>query len=269
MIFRLIQEMRLFSFFIIVGLILNSCKEPVQESSIDKKVEKVIVFDKKYVHDFDSKDADCMKEYKRAIRDIENNKLVFAEFGIFQKYEDEFIELLKKDGIEYDFLGENCTGLSNCYGYCMDSVICKRFGENYIQKLLKKAHEISDSRWKSKVYNYFEVDENAIYPNTNDAVQVEDILLKEFILPKDWKYGKMKNNERECVSIKIVVDQNGKAQTISNELFMYNIKPENRRYMKYLKDELKRVIEEMKLWKPAIINGHKVKSEEYIDITFN
>ena len=88
-------------------------------------------------------------------------------------------------------------------------------------------------------------------------------------MPKNWNSNKMKKNEREFVSIEIIIDNKGKARIKSNELFMYNIKPENLKYISYLKKELIRNINNMEFWNPAILNNHNVNSEEYIDITFN
>jgi hypothetical protein len=251
-------------------LFFAACNRKPINSEI-KTIEKdsLIVFDNKYFDHVDFKDNRCLSEYKRALEDIGKNKIVYANFGINHKYNEEFEYLLKLNKIEYEFLGENCTLLSNCYGYCMDSIISKRFGDDFIEKLRTQSMELSNSRWKTKVYNYFEVDTNAKYPNTNDENEVEKLILKKFIMPKNWNSKNMKKNEREFISIEIIIDNKGKARIKSNELFMYNIKPENLKHLPYLKKELIRNINEMEFWNPAILNKHNVNSEEYIDITFN
>lgn len=218
---------------------------------------------------FDTTEVRCKSDLAKAKKDIKNGKMVFSHFGIFHKNGDEIREILNKKGIEFKPLGENCTGLSNCYGYYMDSILKKKFGNNFFAIIKKDADKLSKSRWKTKVYNYVEVDSSAIYPGTSDVYFIQDITTKMFKKPLGWDNGRMDNNESEYVSIEIIVDSVGKSIIPEKYYFNHNLKKTNLKHLKYLELEIKNVVNKLDLWKPAVMNGHRVKSKEYIDINFN
>ena len=70
-------------------------------------------FDNKYFDHVDFKDKKCLSEYNRALKDMAKNKLVYANFGINRKYNEEFEYLLKINKIEYEFLGENLKNITH------------------------------------------------------------------------------------------------------------------------------------------------------------
>lgn len=255
------------TWFIFFLLIISCNRNKAVVTEAQPKIITVKI--PKYNYGYDTTEARCKFDLDRAKKDYKNGKLVFSNFGLLVKSRDEIEEILNKKGIGFKPLGENCTGLSNCYGYYMDSILKQKFGKNFFEDLKKEADKLSQSRWKTKVYNYEEVDSPAVYPGTSDVVYLQEITTKMFKRPIGWDSGKMENNESESVSIEIIVDSNGKSIIPEKDYFRYNLKKSNLKHLKYLKKEIRRVVNDLKLWKPAVMNGHKVKSDEYIDVYFN
>lgn len=246
----------------------NKNKDAVKQT--EPKIVTVKLPPKSYdPYNYDTTEVRCKTDLAKAKEDFKKGKLVFSNFGNFAKNGDEIKELLNKKGIAFKPLGENCTGLSNCYGFYMDSILKRKLGNTFLEDIKKEADKLSQSRWKTKVYNYAEVDSPAVYPGTSDVYYIQNITSKMFKKPVGWDNGKMDAYESESVSIAIIVDSNGKAIIPEKYSFNYNLKKSNLKHLKYLETEIKNVVNILKLWKPAVMNGHKVKTEVYIEVYFN
>lgn len=244
-------------------LLLTSCnknKDAAKELAPEIITVKIPTPDR---YGYDTTEVRCRADLERANKDFKNGKLVFAHFGLFVKNRNEISEILNEKGIEFKPLGENCTGLSNCYGYYMDSILNIKFGKDYFIKIQKEADQLSKSRWKTKVYNYAEVDSSATYPETDDAFTVDNYCSKAFKKPSHWD-----ENEDGFILANIIVKNDGKAIVFNKDWFDYSLKKNNLKHIPYLKLEFKRIITEMQTWKPAIMNGHRVNSEEFLMISF-
>jgi hypothetical protein len=249
-------------------LIISCTKNNTQKKDLSPEITTIKLPPKK-IFQINTKDSRCVSELKRAKKDVEKGQLVYAIYNNDNKYHLEIKELLLSKGIKYKPLGENCIGLYNCYGYYMDSIIKIKYGKNFMDRIRIKSNLLSNSRWKTKIYNYSEIDKAAEFPNTSDVYTFNDYAQKMFKKPKNWDFGKMKNNEREFVMISIIINSQGKAIIPKDYWFDYNLKKNNLKHLKYLEKEIKHVVENMDSWKPAVMNKHNVSSEEYIDVTFN
>ncbi len=244
-------------------LLVASCQR--KEAAEKETAPKIITFKLPgpYTYGYDTTEVRCKNDLERAKKDFKNGKLVFEYFGLFTKSRDEIEELLHKKGIAFNSKGENCTALSNCYGYYMDSIIKKKWGTNFFDNLKLEATKLSESRWETKVYNYAEVDSSAVYPNTTDVLTVDNYCCKKIKLPSNWD-----KNEGGFIRATVIIKNNGKAVVADGDWFDYSLKKNNQRHLRYLKSEFRRIINEMDVWKPAEMNNHKVNAEEYLTISF-
>lgn len=254
---------------ILLVFIMLSCNN-TKETESTPQISTVEVIDlplpSEYYTDFS--DNICQMQMDSARADVKNGKLIYANYSSDFKYTDEIKELLNKKGIGYSTLGENCTRELNCYGYYMDSIMNLKYGKDFIKRTKTEAKTLSDSRWKTKIYNFQEVDKSAVLIDEHGLPikSADSYSLALLLIPNGWDYT-TKFNEREYISVSLVIDKNGKS-SIDSDSFDYNLKNRNIQFTTYLKKDIERVAKLM-YWKPAEMNGHKVKSREYIDITLN
>lgn len=213
----------------------------------------------------DYTDTTCLSELKKARRDVQKGKLVYVSAfdGSFQRYDDELKELLDKQHIIYEPIGENCTGYNLCYGHYMDSVIIKRYGSRFLDSMRREADQLYLSSWATKTYSSFGVDMEPDYC----PMQPEAYILSKLQLPKSWDEEPIKN-ERQYIMLNVLVDSTGSVASISFDTAS-NLKKSNRKHRSYFKKEVTRIIHSMGQWQPATVNNHRVKCWQFIDINLD
>lgn len=218
--------------------------------------------------EFDYSDSTCQKQIEKAKNDIEKGEYSYITYHFFDDrlvYENEIEELLQKQNIKYKPLGENCTSELNCYVYYMDSVIKVKFGLHYIDSILTQAKELSESKWKTKVYSYFEIDKKAFYIDSNDERYFDKYLKSKIQFPKDWYISPRHASIRQYALLTVIVGNNGKAIIKPGSLEI-SLDNRNKKFKERIVSEIKNGFNSMDLWTPAKLNGHNVSSKLYVDI---
>lgn len=136
-------------FFILISIFLISCKNKEENTAI-KTVYNIEEYMELWVKDrnIDNKikavDTFCINQTKRAKEDIKNGKLTY----FMSEFECEFNgmkKLLSKHNIKVENYIHHCVIMGgfrrNCYQIEMWSEINKRFGEKYIDSLMKLAEK--------------------------------------------------------------------------------------------------------------------------------
>ena len=221
--------------------------------------EKLIFYD----------DGDCEMEKQRAKFDLQKGLIVYSVYGAFDRkyaYTQEIEELLSAKGIKYENLGENCFGSKNCYGQFMKEKIDSQFGENFIDSILLAAKTISDGKWETKIYDYQTVDNVPIFSSgMNSTENAESYLSRNISLPKSWKANKEAKNKNQEVFAELIIDKKGKAK-LCNACFELICNEENQALKTEIENELINVIDRMPNFKPAEVNGKRVKYSEQVVI---
>ncbi|MDU0368866.1 hypothetical protein ACFPAF_00550 [Hymenobacter endophyticus] len=210
----------------------------------------------------DRTDTACLAELQKAQQDFLKNKLVYVSAfdGGFERYDDELKEILSEHNIVYEPIGMNCIGYNMCYGHYMDSIIIQRHGNRFLDNMRRKADQLYLSRWATKTYRSFGVD---IAPDYC-AMQPEQYILSKLYMPANWD-NKPMTNWRQFIMLDVLIDSTGTVSLVSFDTAS-NLKKSNQKHRAYFKKEIARIIRSMGRWQPAILNSHKVKCWQYIDV---
>jgi hypothetical protein len=210
----------------------------------------------------DRTDTACLAELRKAQQDFLNNKLVYVSAfdGGFERYDDELKEILGEHNIIYDPIGMNCSEYNMCYGHYMDSIIIQRHGSRFMDSMRLRADILYRSKWATKTYRSFGVD---IAPDYC-AMQPEQYILSRLRLPDNWD-DKPMINWRQYIMLDVLIDSTGTVSLVSFDTAS-NLKKSNQKYLSYFKKEIEKIIRTMGRWQPAILNVHKVKCWQYIDV---
>jgi len=260
--------MKYIYYIVLLSLFAIACKNENQKNT-ENFMEVVDIVSLPPEFYIEVNNPECITEFKRAANDAGKGILVCTNYtGIDFKHHNEIKELLKEKSIQYKPLGENCTGEQNCYGYYMDSLIKQKYGKDFLNDITIKAHALSDSRWETKIYNFDEVDENIRFLN-DDIESPGAYISKDWPHPENWDFKPIEDTySRQYIMIEVVVDTLGKATGVANS-YMYNLKKSNEKHLPYLKKEIKKRVEALTGWQPALLNKHKVKCTTFVEVSFN
>jgi hypothetical protein len=243
---------------------LWSCKLDKEATAIEEGKEETIRIMKppgKYLTDFNNEE--CKLQIDSAKLDVSNEKLVYEDNSggwIIIRYDDEMEEILNGYGIEYKETGPNCTLEQECYGYYMDSIISQKFGKGFIKQIEQKADSLFLSRWKTKIYESWDIDESPFYKGGDAEIYIKSRV--EF--PKKWDTIPMKF-ERQFVTVDVYIDNNGKLTNWEFNQF-YNLKESNEQFLSELKKQISQIIKDMTEWTPGKLIEKDVNSKIWLDI---
>ncbi|WP_170254851.1 hypothetical protein, partial [Phaeodactylibacter luteus] len=242
---------------------LWSCKLDKEGTVIEEDGEEPVRIMKppgKYFTDFENED--CKIQIDSAKIDVENGRLVYEDtkggWSII-RYDDEMEEILKEYGIEYVEIGPNCTLEQECYGYYMDSIISQRFGKEFIKQIEQKADSLFLSRWKTKTYEYWDIDESPSYKGDAE-VYIENRVKP----PLNWDSIPMEF-ERQFIIVEVTISNKGNLDNWEFDEF-YNLKESNEQFLPELKSQISQIIKEMEEWTPGKLIGKDVNSKIWLDI---
>lgn len=145
----------------------------------------------------------------------------------------------------------------------MDSVIIQRHGNRFLDDMRREADQLYLSRWATKAYRPLGVD---IAPDYC-AMQPEQHILSKLHLPSTWD-DKPMTNERQFIMLDILIDSTGSVSSISFDAAS-NLKRSNQKHRPYLRKEIAAIIRKMGRWQPAILNNHRIKCWQYIDVNLD
>ena len=246
---------------------LWSCKLDKEGTVIEEDGEESVRIMKppgKYFTNFENED--CKIQIDSAKIDVENGRLVYEDtkggWSII-RYDDEMEEILKEYGIEYVETGPNCTLEQECYGYYMDSIISQRFGKEFIKQIEQRADSLFLSRWKTKTYESWDIDEYPIFKEGDAELYIE----RKLRFPNNWDTIPMKF-ERQYLTIDVYISNTG--EMIKWEFDeLYNLKESNEPFLPDIRRQIGQVLKRMHDWTPAKLNGKNVNSKIWLDINLD
>jgi len=232
-----------------VLIALASCKN-------DKELGKTQVYE----------DGGCVLETLRAKYDCQKGKLVYSIYSQFDSkylYKEEITELLNQNGIEYQPLSENCSGDQNCYGKFMYVVIQNKFGKSFIDSIITQAHILSDSKYKTKIYNIDLVDSVATnLVLTESKISLSHYLIKHLKIPSLWNKSYFKES-LQSISFDFVINSSGNLLWVEKS-FKLNSKEDNKQFVLDFKNQISYLLKKLGKWTPAKLNNHDVNSFETV-----
>lgn len=226
-------------------------------------------------------DTTCWKELKKAEIDFEKGRLIYCNYQILLRCENEMTGLLKKFNIDLENRVTSDVIVpghrDGCYCDYMQEKIDNRFGKVFSDSLLY----VADSMYiSSHLYEVFDNRSNrsswdnppmfpgdTVYDQTNHSgLQKEFEKLVKY--PDGYRYTKGENS-LAMLQVYLDIDEKGKA-TVTNTQFVFwdsrtNEEDYNKGCRSYLKNIAISLIEKT-TWKPATIKSFNVKSKNDIFI---
>lgn len=243
---------------------LWSCKLDNGSTAIQENEEEAVRNMKppgKYCTDFENEE--CKRQMDSAKIDVRNGKLLYEDNSggwAIIRYDDEMEEILNAYGIEYMETGPNCTLEQECYGYYMDSIISQRFGKEFIQQIEQRADSLFLSRWRTKVYESWEIDTPPIYNEGDTETYIEQSIK----FPEKWDTLLMEF-ERQFITLNVFVNNQGELTRWEFHEF-YNLKESNEKFLPKIQSQVNQIMAGMVAWKPGKLMDRDVNSTIWLDI---
>lgn len=218
----------------------------------------------------DRTDSTCRAELRQAQADAQHGQLTYF---LFQRarYADDLDTLLRGYGIRFRHRPMNCTGEEQCYGYYMDSVITRLHGPDFLDHLKQKADQRFLSAWPTRNYLYWDLD----VPPRGRIEDVDAYVTAHLPRPRGWdtrpKLGRFgEYAERQYLFATLTVDHTGQLGSIHFPADMPgNVKDTNRRFLRVVQREIRRLIRAAGPWQAGQLAGHTVSATLYVDVTLN
>ncbi len=221
-----------------------------------------------YIHHPFSTDTTCIKEVKRAEKDVEAGKIYFAEpFDSGVEHEDELRWLCRKHGLhihvplERDIRVEGQT--KYCYEVYMDSVVEYRFGKDFKKNLIKQAANMDVD--PNDTVSFCDCDDKSFDEGSNIKIDT-NIYIK---ISKELKLSFKDKYERENLErlVTFYVDTSGNASGYFTgyDDFFSN---ENKKQENQLSDMAIEKMRKIRKWYIGKVKGRKHITEHYVDVRF-
>ncbi|MBP8238976.1 MAG: hypothetical protein KAX50_03400 [Saprospiraceae bacterium] len=243
---------------------LWSCKLDNGSTAIQENEAEAVRSTKppgKYCTDFENEE--CKRQMDSAKIDVRNGKLLYEDNSggwTIIRYDDEMEEILNAYGIEYMETGPNCTLEQECYGYYMDSIISQRFGKEFIQQIEQRADSLFLSRWRTKIYESWEIDTPPIYNEGDTETYIEQSIK----FPEKWDTVPMEF-ERQFITLNVFVNNQGELTRWEFHEF-YNLKESNEKFLPKIQSQVNQIMAGMVAWKPGKLMDRDVNSTIWLDI---
>lgn len=251
---------RLFCF-----LLLSACsqQQPAEVSASPPGPPGVPYF-------IDRTNSACRTELRDAQVDAQQGQLTYF---LFQKvrYADDLDTLLRGHGIRFRYNPMNCTGEELCYAYAMDSIITRLHGSTFLGQLKQAANQRFAAAWRTRTYTYWDLD----VPPQGGIQDLDEYVTVNLTRPQGWDTRPKRDTlagyaERQYLIASLTVESNGQVGEISFPAHKpSNVKATNRRYLPFLKQEIRRLIRKAGPWQAGQLAGHWVRATLYVDVTLN
>jgi hypothetical protein len=120
------------------------------------------------------------------------------------------------------------------------------------------------SRWKTKTYEYWDIEESPFYKEGNAELYIKNRVK----FPPNWDPVPMEF-ERQFIVVEVTIDNKGNLNDWKFDEF-YNFKESNEQFLPELKEQISQIIKEMKGWSPGKLTGKltgkDVNSKMWLDI---
>lgn len=199
--------------------------------------------------DLSSQPNNCEKGKLDAIKDIENDQLGYHFFGYPNPRFNTWVRTIKE---EYNLTtkggGDIIYEEGECYNETMEIKLKAKYGEHVYERINQKVDSL---------YEIGLGDRNAEYTGGQDALlkhiycNLKDDLLKE-------------ENQKLIIIAQLIINEQGKTKI--DTLRLRNISEEE---ILIYKSEVKKLIDRMPNWIPAIQNKEEIKNKYTIPIKFS
>lgn len=263
---HLINRMKKILTFIII-LTLIGCSNEQNKISTSTE-EKAQIFDdikppKLFYVNFS--DENCQIQIDNAKKEVKREKYKFIDpldIGMI-RYDDEMEELLANYKIEYSPSGPNCTLEQECYAYYMDSIIQVKFGSKFISSIREKSDSLFLSKWKTKDYMYWNIDEIPSY----SKYPAGEFISERLNFSNGWDTIPIKF-QRQYLTLEMLISNEGKLKEWKFD-DQYNVKKTNLHLIPDLKDQISEVVNKMDEWNPGILSSKRVNCRLLLDVNLD
>lgn len=258
---------------ILILISFNACSQ----NKTSKKMKNQELPDRiVYVNNPNDEDALCISEINRAKKDIVRGKIVFTQsfgFGTSElRYENELRQICKENGLKFDVDLIGCMVFEGqtqgCYGDYMDKIIIEKFGNDFKEKIHRKADSLflKNVDLNNKVVQYWDCDERPKLPSENERTSdyLTTIKIKDINLEKDEsEYGGW-----PFFDLRFIVE---KDSTI-NGFYVSNYVAHLDKNKKFKSSLFEIAVDYIKknypVWIPGEINGIPVRTDNNVRIFF-
>lgn len=210
----------------------------------------------------------CKADSLRAVNDSKTQNKYYMNIAapngdLFIPVE-ELKEILKKHHIVWggEWMGSDIGGYApnSCYYEYMTEFTIKKFGQDFINNLVRKSVSEYVERHPEKI---FDQDEHTDwkYKGTYTDFEGKDLLNKDFakgfIYPENYDYTKNKYDSQTIVILNL--DRTGKVLKIV-EFYHHIYNHNNEKYIPYFEKEIKKFIN-LNKFEPLEYKGYPVKSK--------
>ena len=212
----------------------------------------------------------CREDSMRAVRDseIQNKYLINIAAPDGDKFlpGEELKTILKKHNIIWggEWMGSDIGGYSGgCYYRTMTELTKKKFGEDFINGLVKESVALYVKKHPGKIFDYDEHTEWKYKGNylsyTDDNDQLNKDFFSHFTYPEDYEnYNSSIQKYPSNTVVTLTLDSKGK---VLKHQFSHRIHNDhNLRYIPYFEKEIKKFIKYTK-FESVKYSGYPVKSE--------
>jgi hypothetical protein len=142
----------------------------------------------------------------------------------------------------------------------MDSIISQKFGKEFIKHIELRADSLFLSRWKTKTYEYWVIDESPFYKEGDAEIYIKNRVK----LPPHWDSIPMEF-ERQFIIVEAYIDNNGNLKNWEFDEF-YNLKKSNEGLLPEIKEQVNMIMKDMVEWNPGKLGEKRVNSKILLDI---
>lgn len=212
----------------------------------------------------------CSQDSVRAVKDSEIQNKYFI--NIAAPYGDKFLPgeelktILKKHNIIWggEWMGSDIGGYSGeCYYQGMTEFTKKKFGEDFINGLVKQSVAMYVKKHPGKTFDYDEHTEwtykgnHLSYTDHND--QLNKDFFTRFTYPEGYEnYNSSFQKYHSSTIVTLTLDPKGKV--LKNQFSHHIYNDYNLKYIPYFEKEIKKFIKYIK-FEPVKYSGYPVKSE--------
>jgi SepF-like predicted cell division protein (DUF552 family) len=275
-----LKKMNKRKYILSIGLIILitiSCNQEKYQEVENKEAKTIVRVPPpplKYYVDFNS--IKCKEQLVEAKKQVEKGNLVYQiSSNYISRYDEEFEVLLANNGIGYINYGPNCTLGQECFGYYMDSIIHKRFGNDFISQIEKQADSLYLLKaLKSYAVLYWDCDKKPINKSRSIS-ESEGIYLK---VPYQVKFNKrtwkttagdeMWAIDRPFMDISFIINKDGSLSNFELKEFVYVLNENQKLENELLEFAIQKIKSDYNDWIPGIIDGQIVNTKYILRVNF-
>jgi hypothetical protein len=269
-----------FNMRVIFGLILLTISFATRGQNYDVMIGEIradtaeITERFKYIEHVRTNDTLCtsgIKKAERQAKDTLSFVIWTGSFGRPLRYENELNDLVKKQGLKFDYefggdvVYENQT--QGCYKDYMDKKVFERFGKNFKTRLHLRADSLFLVNHINDTVSSWDCDKEPTFKNKR--IGGDGIFLTLDLRNERTKNGRpMFDGNRQFIDISFVIDKQGNVSKFQLAEFLPYYRPSTEKEERLLKLATEEVKKNYSKWTPGEINGIRLNTTYVLRVQF-